>query len=72
MGRPFLLDGSRVLERGAGEPIFDTLDLGLQRLNFPMLAEHHIAQLGHRLLEVGDFGLNPLQRVLNLSQRFAP
>jgi hypothetical protein len=72
MRRPFLLNGSRVPERGTGEPIFDSVDLRLQRLNFPMLPEHHIAQLCHRLLEVGDFGLNPLERVFKLRQRFAP
>ena len=70
--RPFLLDGSRFVERCAGEPILDRLDLCLQRLNFPVLSKYDVAELGHGLLQVGYFGLHPFQGLFRIRQRFAP
>jgi hypothetical protein len=70
--RPFLLDGSRLIERSAGEPLFDRLDLRLQCLNFPMLPEYDVAELGHRLLQIGYLGLYPLQGIFKIRQRFEP
>jgi len=72
MRRPFLLDRACLIERGTGEPIFEGFDLRIQGLNFFMLSKNHVAELGHGLLQKGNLGLNPLQRVFGLAQRFAP
>ena len=70
--RPFLLDSSRIFERGAGQPVFDSLELSFERLNFLMLSEYHIAEFRHRVLEIGDFHLHPFERIVDRRQRFAP
>jgi len=70
--RPFLLNRACLIERGAGKPIFEGFELSVQRLNFFVLSKNHVAELAHGLLQKGNLGLNPLQRVFELAQRFAP
>ncbi len=75
MGRPFLRQGARLrlFRRRAGEPFANGFELRVQRLNFLTLAKNHIAEFEHGLLQVGYFGLEPLQRVFRKQrQRFTP
>ena len=55
MRRPFQLSGARLLGRRTGQPLSDRFQLRFQRLNFAVLAEYHIADLGDGLLEIGNF-----------------
>src|ERR1700722_3295746 len=48
----------------AGEPVRDGLEFGLQRLNFLILPEHHIAQFRGGAFQEGDLGLDLLQSLV--------
>ena len=45
----------------AAQPLRYGLELRVERLNFPVLPEHHIAQFGGGPLQEGDLGLDLLQ-----------
>lgn len=73
MRRTFLFQRARIVRWRTRNSLFDGFQLRLDRLNILVLAEHRVAQFRERALEVRDFRLNPLQRViLSRAQCLAP
>ena len=73
MRRTLLFQSARIVRRRTRYPLFDGFQLRLDRLDILVLAEHCIAEFHEGALEIGNFRLNPLERViLSRAQRFAP
>lgn len=73
MRRTLLFQSARIIRRRTGYSLFDSSQLRLDRLDILVLAEHRIAEFHEGALEIGNFRLNPLQRViLSRAQCFAP
>jgi glutathione S-transferase len=63
--RPLLFgQPGAVVGLGAAEPVHEGLEFRLQRLNFLVLPEYHVAQFSARAFQKSDLGLNLFQRLI--------
>jgi len=73
MRRAFLFGRARaVVGLSAAQAVRDGLEFRLQRLNFLVLPEHHVAQFRARALQKGDLGLDLFQRLVVHPRSVAP